>query len=121
MLDNATGSIYVVGQFQGMVNFDPGGAPLTLTSSDTTASDAYIVELPPGGDGALAVVKSFGNGMGGPAFNGLTLSAAGGGDTIQATADGLAAGTSPPFAPLARERPPKAGIQLRWTVAGRRS
>ena len=27
------GSIYIVGQFQGMVDFDPGGAPQILTSS----------------------------------------------------------------------------------------
>ena len=73
-VDNASGSIYVVGQFQGMVNFDPGGAPMVLTSSSTTASDAYIVELPSSGNAALAVVKTFGNGMGGPAFNSVTLS-----------------------------------------------
>jgi hypothetical protein len=76
-VDPQTGSIYVVGQFQGMVNFDPGGAARILTSSSATASDAYIVELPSSGDIAQGLVKSFGNGMGGPAFNSVTLSASG--------------------------------------------
>ena len=73
-VNNNNGSIYVVGQFQGMVNFDPGGAPLILTSSSASASDAYIVELPSSGDIALGLVKTFGNGMGGPAFNNVALS-----------------------------------------------
>jgi hypothetical protein len=73
-VDENTGSVYVVGQFQGTVNFDPGGAPLVLPSSSTTASDAYIAKLTPGGTVAAGSVKSFGNGAGGPAFNGLALS-----------------------------------------------
>jgi hypothetical protein len=76
-VDPNTGSVYVVGQFQGMVNFNPGGASLVLTSSSTTASDAYIAKLNPNGTIAAGGVKSFGNGMGGPAFNGLALSADG--------------------------------------------
>jgi hypothetical protein len=72
-VDNASGAIYVVGQFQGMVNFDPQGSPMVLTSSNATASDAYIVMLPASGNVAGGVVKTFGNGMGGPAFNGVVL------------------------------------------------
>jgi hypothetical protein len=76
-VDPATGSVYVVGQFQGMVNFDPGGAPIVLTSSSTTASDAFIAALTPSGTIAAGMVKAFGNGVGGPAFNGLAASASG--------------------------------------------
>jgi hypothetical protein len=81
-VDSTSGTTYVVGQFQGMVNFDPGGAPLVLTSSSATASDAYIVKLAPGGNIAGGVVKAFGNGMGGPAFNGVTFTQSQNGQSV---------------------------------------
>jgi hypothetical protein len=69
---DSTGSVYVVGQFQGMVNFNPAGSPTVRTSSSTTTADAYIVKLAPAG--SIVADVEYGNGMGGPEFNGLALS-----------------------------------------------
>jgi hypothetical protein len=87
-VDANTGSVYVVGQFLGTVNFNPGGAPLLLTSGaspitdpstgiTTNPGDSFLLKLTPGGAIASGVVKQYGGAMGHSEFNAVTLSADG--------------------------------------------
>jgi len=71
-VDNTTGSVYVVGNFLGTVDFDPSGSPQDLTS--TSSGDAFVAELT--SSGALDAVKQFGVGGSGTA-SALTLNSAG--------------------------------------------
>jgi len=72
VVDNATGSVYVVGNFSGTVDFSTNGNPQDLTSSAGGAG--FVVELTSGG--ALNAVKQIGVGGSGTA-DAVTLNATG--------------------------------------------
>jgi hypothetical protein len=72
-VDDATGSVIVVGQFLGTVDFDSGGTPLVLTSV-AGAGDSFIIALTAGGVVSPNLVKQFGGAGGQSEFTRVTVS-----------------------------------------------
>jgi hypothetical protein len=68
-----TGTVYVVGEFTGTVDFDAGGTPMVLTSA-STMGDGYIIALTPGGAVTPGLVQQFGSATGNAEFDSVTLS-----------------------------------------------